>query len=228
MSLYECVVILDPMLDDEAATKEFEEVKRRFTEEAACETVSESNWGRRKMAYQIRGKAEGNYFVLRFVQKDATVRLDLGEVQRYLRFAEAVMRHMIVLIPDTMREQAIPKPAEYASPATMHARTRSYGADSARRPPAPAASGDAKAEATPAEGAEAAEITEGAATTEATPAEAAEPTEADKATETPQASEAPAASAKVAAPAKEAAEEAPVADETPTPEPPADDEKAPE
>ncbi|MEE8518474.1 MAG: 30S ribosomal protein S6 [Dehalococcoidia bacterium] len=91
MRNYELVLILDPEADEERLGSVMDRV-RRVVGDHNGEVVSEDNWGRRKLAYKIRGFTEGNYHL-------AHLNMD-GEgtavLENNLKLAEDVIRHLLV------------------------------------------------------------------------------------------------------------------------------------
>lgn len=108
MNEYEILLLLDPDLGDE---RQAEIVARaREQVEAGGGTWDLHDvWGRRKLAYEIRHKADGSYHLLHFTSDAAT----LDEVTRVLRIDDGVMRHMA-----TRRIEASPvRPVAVGAPA---------------------------------------------------------------------------------------------------------------
>ncbi|MEO0180847.1 MAG: 30S ribosomal protein S6 [candidate division WOR-3 bacterium] len=64
MRKYETMVILNPALDEEAIAKLGERIKKMISKEG--EVLSIEEWGRREMAYEIKGHKEGFYMVIQF------------------------------------------------------------------------------------------------------------------------------------------------------------------
>ncbi|MCX7047074.1 MAG: 30S ribosomal protein S6 [Candidatus Sumerlaeota bacterium] len=168
MAVYEIVVILDPALNDDQAVAQVEDIKRRLSETKGIAITAQNHWGRRKMAYPVEKKPEGNYIVFRFTHDPTGGAVDFTELERHLRFSEAVMRHIFVRIPDEQKDSPILTPQEYTKSAPG---SRRY----TRSQPAPAAEA-AKA---PVEGAPAAAAEGVAVVAEAVPA--AEPAAAEPA-----------------------------------------------
>jgi small subunit ribosomal protein S6 len=86
---YEILLLLDPELSEE---KQAEVVARtRDLIEKSGGTVERHDvWGRRKLAYEIEKRSEGNYHLLFFTAAaDA-----LEELNRVLKIDDAVLRHM--------------------------------------------------------------------------------------------------------------------------------------
>ena len=78
MRQYELMVILDPELDDRTVQPSLE----RFLKVVTTDGGSVDNvdiWGRRRLAYEIKKKAEGIYAVVNFTSEPATAKeLDLS------------------------------------------------------------------------------------------------------------------------------------------------------
>jgi small subunit ribosomal protein S6 len=92
MRAYECVYILDPTLEELAV----KEKRDRFCEIVTSRSGSVQrvdSWGKRKLAYPIKKRAEGVYTLMKFSGDNAI----LAELNRVFRFDDAVLRHLIVL-----------------------------------------------------------------------------------------------------------------------------------
>ncbi|HAD07201.1 MAG TPA: 30S ribosomal protein S6 [Anaerolineaceae bacterium] len=91
MRSYELVFILQPELDDTAVEGLVEKVKGWITE--AGGTVSKiDRWGKRRLAYPINKRREGQYILFDMNMPPAFS----IELERNLRFQEQVMRFLIV------------------------------------------------------------------------------------------------------------------------------------
>ncbi|HUY60616.1 MAG TPA: 30S ribosomal protein S6 [Candidatus Dormibacteraeota bacterium] len=87
---YELMYIVRPDLDDEQVRVAMDEVTTMVANHGG-EITKQSLWGRRRLAYTIAGSHDG-YYVL------AEARLPgdgIGEIERQLRLAENVIRHLI-------------------------------------------------------------------------------------------------------------------------------------
>ncbi len=122
MNEYEILLLLDPELEEgrqgEVVTRAREQV-----EKAGGSWDLHDVWGRRKLAYEIGHKGEGNYHLLQFTCEADT----LDEISRVLRIDDGVMRHMAtrriegspsrpVAVSAPTREDAGHEDAEPASP----------------------------------------------------------------------------------------------------------------
>ncbi|MBM6401286.1 30S ribosomal protein S6 [Phycicoccus sonneratiae] len=87
MRQYELMVILDPELDDRTVQPSLEKfLKVITTDGGTVDTIDV--WGRRRLAYEIKKKAEGIYAVVNFTSEPATAK----ELDRQLGLNESVMR----------------------------------------------------------------------------------------------------------------------------------------
>lgn len=89
MNQYEILLLLDPDLEDERQA-EIVARAREQVESGGGTWDLHDVWGRRKLAYEIRHKADGSYHLLQFTCTAGT----LDEVSRVLRIDDGVMRHM--------------------------------------------------------------------------------------------------------------------------------------
>ncbi len=91
MKAYELLYIVDPSANDEVRAGVSARIDVAITSEGGqVDNVEE--WGKRKLAYEIDGLAEGDYILINF-HADPT---QIAELDRVLRINDAVKRHMIV------------------------------------------------------------------------------------------------------------------------------------
>jgi len=91
MRNYELVFIIQPDLDENAVKGLVEKVQGWITE-AGGSIAKIDNWGKRRLAYQINKRREGQY-VLFEMQIPTTYS---AELERNLRFQEPIMRFSII------------------------------------------------------------------------------------------------------------------------------------
>jgi small subunit ribosomal protein S6 len=91
--IYECT-ILYPLLSQKDESALLKEVDALFAE-AGATLVAKDAWGRRGLAYAIKGQTEGN-FVVYYWEMDP---LKLKEVDAQLRIMKNLMRHIFVKPP---------------------------------------------------------------------------------------------------------------------------------
>jgi small subunit ribosomal protein S6 len=90
MRTYEVLFILSPQVPEEEATTLITDFKR-VADSTGAKLSHEEAWGRRRLAYPIQKFHEGNYHLFVF-ESDGS----LSELDRRMRNAENVLRHMIV------------------------------------------------------------------------------------------------------------------------------------
>jgi len=90
MRTYEVLFILSPQVGEEEAAALITDFKR-VADGTGAKLTHEEAWGRRRLAYSIQKFNEGNYHLFVF-DSDSS----LSELDRRMRNAENVLRHMIV------------------------------------------------------------------------------------------------------------------------------------
>ncbi len=92
---YELVVIISPAVADEEIPATIEKINQFIVEREG--SITEVNqWGRRKLAYQIKDFMEGNYVLTQF-------RMDpklTTELEASLGISEEILRHLLVRLSD--------------------------------------------------------------------------------------------------------------------------------
>ena len=87
MRQYELMVILDPELDDRQVAPTLDKFLGVIKKDGG--TVDKvDQWGRRRLAYQIKKKDEGTYAVVLFTSEPATAK----ELDHQLGLSELIMR----------------------------------------------------------------------------------------------------------------------------------------
>ncbi len=89
---YELMYIVRPELDDEALQGAADSVERLVTA-AGGTVVRTTNWGRRRLAYEVDHLRDGHYMLLHIRLDGTRVR----EVERALAIHETVFRHLLVV-----------------------------------------------------------------------------------------------------------------------------------
>lgn len=128
---YETVFIFDSSLEDARVQEKVERLRKIVSGDSA-DATEVVLWGKRKLAYPLGKREQGNYVILRFACEPAA----LAEMERVARLDEEIVRHLtIVHPPESHIVGAAPAgaaPAAIAQPAAV---------------PAGEAEGDAEAEA---------------------------------------------------------------------------------
>lgn len=95
MRHYEVMVILDPSLEERTVAPSLD-TYLNVIRNAGGSVEKVDVWGRRRLAYEIKKKAEGIYAVIDVSAPPAAV----AELDRQLRLNEAVLRTKVIR-PDT-------------------------------------------------------------------------------------------------------------------------------
>ena len=91
---YELVYIFDSTLEEPQVKEHLERFHDLLkTPDSPTPITTENHWGKRTLAYQIRGKDVGYYVVVHFTADPSL----LGELERAIKLDEAVIRYLIVL-----------------------------------------------------------------------------------------------------------------------------------
>lgn len=92
--IYECCILYPYPLDQKAEADLLKEVEGLFAE-AGGKQVAKDAWGRRGIAYPIKGAMEGSYVVYYYEMDPAK----LKEVDQALKIMKNLSRHLIVKPP---------------------------------------------------------------------------------------------------------------------------------
>jgi small subunit ribosomal protein S6 len=95
---YEVVFIVDPTADDEEVTRLTEGFKQVATDQGGTVTKSES-MGRRKLAYEILHKTEGNFVLLEIEGSGR----EIAELERRMRVNDRIIRYITVRVDEDRR-----------------------------------------------------------------------------------------------------------------------------
>ena len=115
MKKYETIFILDPDLEDEKIQATVEKVKGILTQ-ANGEILKVEDWGKRKLAYVVKKKPRGHYFLLHFSGSPAL----LAELERNFRVMDAVIKFQSVRLGERQTassEAPIPEETPEEEPA---------------------------------------------------------------------------------------------------------------
>jgi small subunit ribosomal protein S6 len=97
---YEVIFIIDPATADDEVMRLSEGVQKIITTQGGSITKTEM-MGKRKLAYEINHKKDGNYVLLEVEGSGA----EIAEVERRMRVNDQILRYMTVRV-DEMRRRA--------------------------------------------------------------------------------------------------------------------------
>ena len=92
MNKYETMFVLNANLDEEATLAAIESINGILTSNGA-NVLDTAKWGKKELAYEIKGEKYGYYVVTTFEANDATV---INEFNRLVLINPVVLRHIVV------------------------------------------------------------------------------------------------------------------------------------
>jgi small subunit ribosomal protein S6 len=95
MRPYEVMVIFDPTIEDAALHAVLNRAREVLTSNGA-DVARVDRWGKRRLAYEIAHKTEGDYVLFDVKGEPAA----LAEVDRLLGLADEVIRHKVLRVPE--------------------------------------------------------------------------------------------------------------------------------
>ncbi len=104
MPYYETVVVVDPLAEEGTTAKQLARVKE-LIESRGGTILKVEEWGKRRLAYSIKHRKEGWYFLVEFMVDGEMV----GVLDEYYRLQESVLRYLTVT-------RDAPSPEGYVSP----------------------------------------------------------------------------------------------------------------
>lgn len=93
---YEIVTIYNPGLENEEAYDAQIEKFASLVTDNGGEVVNIDKWGRRRLAYEIKGLTEGYYVVMTFNAEPAVA----AELERVSKITDSVVRHLLVKLDE--------------------------------------------------------------------------------------------------------------------------------
>ena len=114
MQQYESVIILTPLLSEDAAKEVITKFKSILTEGGA-EIIAEDNWGLKKLAYPIQKKTTGFYHLTEFKAPGELIKkleVEYKRDERVMRFLTIALEKHAVAYNEKKRSGAFNKKAE--------------------------------------------------------------------------------------------------------------------
>lgn len=96
MACYESIFILRSSLGDEEAEAVIEKMKSVLTKHGAT-IVKAENWGKKKLAYEIKHDRRGTYILLQFESAQENV---VSELERLYRLEDSVIKFLTVRVEE--------------------------------------------------------------------------------------------------------------------------------
>ena len=92
---YESVVVMDSSLAETEIERQIEKLTQLVTE-GKGQVQEVQRWGRRRIAYEMAGRTEGYYTLLRFQAEPSVIE----GLDRACRLNESILRHMVLRASD--------------------------------------------------------------------------------------------------------------------------------
>lgn len=127
LKTYEALFIIRPDLEDEENQTIANEIETLVKDNGGAVVRSEI-WGKRRLAYEVKGFNEGCYVLLRFDAPGECI----AKLQAYFRLSEKVIRNLVVHFdPHALRAEALQEKQnqEEAARAAERERTRTSSDD---------------------------------------------------------------------------------------------------
>ena len=96
MRPYETIFILDPDLEEAQTQSAIEKAKGIITQNKG-EILKVEDWGKRKLAYQVKKKTKGHYILIHFIGSSTLV----SELERNFRVMDAVIKFQSVRLDES-------------------------------------------------------------------------------------------------------------------------------
>ena len=111
MQKYETIFIMDPDLQEEQAQATIEKIKGIISQTQGAELFKVEDWGKRKLAYEVKKKPNGHYILIHFAGPPAL----LSELHRNFRVMDAVVKFQSVRMDERLASSSkVPPPEEPA------------------------------------------------------------------------------------------------------------------
>ncbi len=91
MNFYESLFIINPALDDVEVKKVTDKVEGLIKKEEG-EILKVDNWGKKKLAYEVKKQKKGYYILINFRMKASTI----SELERSLKLTDPVIKFLII------------------------------------------------------------------------------------------------------------------------------------
>ncbi len=91
MNFYENIIILDPNSAEKSVEETLEKVKNLIVQKGG-EILKSENWGRKKLAYEIKKQKTGIYILLFFKAPSDTI----GDLEKFYKLLDPLLKFLII------------------------------------------------------------------------------------------------------------------------------------
>lgn len=102
MNFYENIIILDANLDDKAVEDAVERVKNVVIKKGG-EVLKSENWGRKKLAYELKNQKKGVYILLLFKAPSHVI----AELERFYKIFDPLLKFLFIKLKKKQIETAL-------------------------------------------------------------------------------------------------------------------------
>lgn len=113
MNFYENIIILDSNLDSKAIEEAVERIKDVILKKGG-EVLKTENWGRKKLAYELKKRKEGIYVLLLFKAPSQAI----VELERFYKVFEPLFKFLVIKLKKKQIEAVLPAAPEAGSSKT--------------------------------------------------------------------------------------------------------------
>jgi len=107
MHRYESIFIVRPSLSDEDTAKVIDKMKGVVEKSGTVMKVE--NWGRKKLAYEVKRERKGTFVYLNFEAKGDVI----GELERSYRLEDSVLKFLTVRLKPTTSSAPVAEGTEH-------------------------------------------------------------------------------------------------------------------
>ncbi len=103
MNKYETIIIIDPNVEDDIVDKIVSDIHEIISgDESGGFVTKTDNWGKKKLAYEVKANKEGIYVLINY----ETIPQQVQRLERYCVLSELVIKYM------TVRAEELPEPRQ--------------------------------------------------------------------------------------------------------------------
>lgn len=106
MPIYESIFIINPNISDEETNSVIKKMQDVVTRQGG-EILKFEDWGKKKLAYEVRKHKRGHYVFFQIKGEPAAVQ----ELERNLKLTDAVIKYLTVKLVKELRTRPEPKPS---------------------------------------------------------------------------------------------------------------------
>lgn len=106
MPIYESIFIINPNLSDEETGAIIKKMQDIVTKQGG-ELVKFEDWGKKKLAYEVRKHKRGHYVFFQIKAAPAVI----AELERNYKLTDGVIKYLTVKLVKELRTKPAPKPS---------------------------------------------------------------------------------------------------------------------